>query len=395
MKKTLLALLFATTMIATSCGGNTKPAETPSKTEDTDKKENTENKSDENEKKEEATNESTSEKSSLDELYDSVDKEVAKNYQATMITDVGGVNDAGFNQSSWEGLQELNSRLGVKVSYLESHQESDFRPNFEKQIDSGSHFVWSMGFGMADATKQIAQDYPEVNFAIIDIVYDEETLKNNPNLTGVMIYAQDASFEVGYAAALATKSGKVGFVGGMKGTVIDQFEYGYRAGVAYANKETGKNVEVDVQYVESFADQAKGKAIATKMMQNGCDIVYHGAGQAGLGVIEAAKEQGKMYIGCDRDQSDVAPDNVFTSALKKCNIALQETTLRKLKGEEIGGKNLYYGIKEGASGIPTENKNMDKEIYEKTMLVEQKIKSGEIVPAYNKETYDEFVKNLK
>ena len=387
MKKTLLALLFATTIISTSCGGNNESKDVSNKDNKVE-----EAKKEENDKKEEVSSEG---ENSLEDLYNKVDKEKAKNFQATLVTDVGGVNDASFNQLSWEGLQELNSRVGVKVAYLESGQESDFRPNIEKQIDNGSNFVWSMGFPMADATREVAKDYADINFAIIDIVYDDEVLKECPNLTGVMIYAQESAFEVGYAAALSTKSDKVGFVGGIKNTVIDQFEYGYRSGVAYANKETGKNVEVDVQYVESFADQAKGKAIATKMMQNGCDIVYHGAGQAGLGVIEAAKEQGKMFIGCDRDQSDLAPDNILTSSLKKCNIAVQETTLKLINGEQVGGKNLYYGLKENAAGITENNKNMDKEVYEKTMLVEQKIKNGEIVPGYNKETYDEFIKNLK
>ena len=377
MKKTFLALLFATVLIGTSCGGNnTQTNVTESKKEDV---------------KFESTG-----IESLDKLYNSVDSEILKEIEPiTMVTSIGGINDASFNQSSWDGLENLGKILDVKVGYLESNQSSDFKPNLEKQADTGSKLIWTMGFTMADETKNAAKDYPEVNFAIIDKEYDEETLKECPNLTGVMFRAQECSFEVGYAAALATKTGKVGFVGGIGGNIIDQFEYGYRSGVAYANKETGKNVQVDVQYAESFSDQAKAKAIATKMMQNDCDIVFHAAGQAGLGVIEAAKEQGKMYIGCDKDQSSIAPEYAFTSAVKRCDIALQETTLRKLNGENIGGKNLYYGAKESATGIPTENKNMDKEVYDKTMLIDEKIKNGEIEPAYNKSTYDEFLKKLK
>ena len=276
-----------------------------------------------------------------------------KEYKVAMVTDTGGVNDQSFNQSSWEGLQSLEkNNKGVKVSYLESKQESDYATNLDKTVDSGNKLVWGIGFAMADAITKAAQSNPDVNYAIVDNDYGDKT---PANVTGVMFKAQEPSFMVGYVAAKTTKTNKVGFVGGIKGNIIDQFQYGYQAGVQYAAKELGKEITVDVQYAESFADASKGKAIANKMFSSGCDIVFHAAGGVGVGVIEAAKESNKFAIGVDRDQAYLAPDNVLTSALKLANVAVENLSKEAMSGNKIGGKTYTYGLKENAVGIPTEN----------------------------------------
>lgn len=305
-------------------------------------------------------------------------------FKVGMVTDTGGVNDQSFNQSAWEGLQAFGTSTGADVSYLESTQETDYAPNLDKQVDEGKNLIWGIGFAMADAILTSAETNPDVNFAIIDNAY--ETTPSN--VTGVMFRAQEPSFVVGYVAGLTTKTGKVGFVGGMTGNIIDQFEYGYRAGVDYAAKELGKTITVDVQYADSFSDSAKGKAIATKMFSDGCDIVFHAAGGVGVGVIEAAKEAGKFAIGVDRDQAYLAPENVLTSALKKVNVAIELVSTEAMNGTAIGGQTYNYGLAEDAVGIPENNPNMDPAVYEKAMAVEDLIKDGTIVPAFNKETYE-------
>ena len=185
----------------------------------------------------------------------------------------------------------------------------------------------AFGFAMADATLKAAKDNPNTQFAIIDNGNDSQV----SNFTGVMFRAQEPSFVVGYIAARTTKTGKVGFVGGISSALIDQFEYGYRGGVAYANKEKGTNVEISAQYAESFSDAAKGKAIANSMYSDGCDIVFHAAGGVGTGVIEAAKDANKLAIGVDRDQAYLAPENVLTSALKRVNVAIVEISEKILR----------------------------------------------------------------
>lgn len=362
MRKKMLALLMVMalgTATLVGCGGNS-------------------NSTDSNDAK-------TEQDANKDDSKDGEDSKKS-DFSVSMVTDTGGVNDQSFNQSAWEGLQEFEKKTGAKVSYLESTQESDYAPNLDKQVEEGKNLVWGIGFAMADAVKESAEMNPEVHYAIIDNAYEETP----ENLTGVVFNAQDPSFMVGYVAALSTKADKVGFVGGMHSNVIDQFEYGYRAGVAYGAKELGKDIDVKIQYAESFSDSAKGKAIATKMYSDGCDIVFHAAGNVGTGVIEAAKEAGKFAIGVDRDQSDLAPENVLTSALKLVNVAIELVSEKAMNGEEIGGKTYTFGLAEGAVGIPENNPNMDKEVYEKTMAIKDKIANKEITPPYNEETFNDF-----
>lgn len=309
-------------------------------------------------------------------------------YVIGMVTDTGGVNDKSFNQSAWEGLQELKANTGADVTYLESTQESDYATNLDKEVDEGKNLIWGVGFAMADAVKEAAEMNDDINFGIIDNVYDEIP----ENVTCLSFSGQDPSFLVGYAAGLTTKTDSVGFVGGISSDIIDQFEFGYRAGVEYAAKELGKEIKVDVQYADSFTDSAKGKAIATTMFSNGADIVFHAAGGVGTGVIEAAVEANKFAIGVDSDQLSLAPKNVLTSALKRVDVAVCDVSQKLMDGEDIGGQTYNYDLTNGGVGIPEENPNMDKEVYKKTIELQDKVAAGEITVPYNEATYKEFNK---
>lgn len=311
----------------------------------------------------------------------------ATDFRINMVSDIGGVNDQSFNQSAWEGLQELRDQYGVKVGYLESIQEADYVSNLDKMVDQGSDLVWGVGFTMASAIESAANMNTEQLFGIIDHSYGDET---PDNVVGLMFRAQEASFLVGYAAGKTTETNKVGFVGGISSDILDQFEYGYRAGVAYAAEELGTEIEVAVQYAESFSDAAKGKAIATKMYSDGCDIIFHAAGNAGNGVIEGAKDAGKLVIGVDRDQYDLAPDNMLTSAIKRVSDAVVLISEDLMNGTDIGGKVYECGLTENSVGIPTENPNMDPAVYEATMQVQQQIIDGTIEVPYNADTFAAF-----
>ncbi|WP_028263701.1 BMP family ABC transporter substrate-binding protein [Atopobium fossor] len=310
-------------------------------------------------------------------------------YKISMITDTGGVNDQSFNQSSWEGLEQLKKDKGWNVNYLESKQESDYASNLDKAVDDEANLIWGIGFAMADAVADVAAKNKDVQFAIIDNAYETPA----ENLTGVTFRAQEPSFMVGYIAARTTKTNKVGFVGGISGVVISQFDYGYKAGIAYANKENGTNVEVLTQYADSFTDSAKGKAIASKMFSDGCDIVFHAAGGVGAGVIEAAKEANKFAIGVDRDQAYLAPDNVLTSALKKVDKAIVEVST-EIQGGAKGGRNIELGAAEGCVGIPEDHPHIDDAVYKAALEFEGKFKDGSIVAPMNQEKYDEYVAAL-
>ncbi len=303
--------------------------------------------------------------------------------KVAMVTDVGGVHDQSFNQSAWEGLEKAQIDLGVKGSYLESKQDADYAPNIETLLDAGNDLIWGIGFKMGDTILQEAKNNPDQKYAIIDYAY-ADTPKN---LVGVVFKAEQSSFLVGYIAGKMTKTGTVGFVGGIEGNVIDAFDYGYQAGVKYANPD----VKILRQYAESFTDSAKGKAIANQMYQDGADIVFHAAGGVGDGVIEAAKEQGKYAIGVDRDQNSLAPDNVITSAMKRVDNGIYNITKMLKEGNFPGGTTVVLGLKEGGVDIaPSSSKHVPKDILDEVAKLKQQIMDGKIVVPYNKDTFDKF-----
>lgn len=307
--------------------------------------------------------------------------EKSDHIRIAICTDVGGVNDQSFNQSAWEGLLKAQKDFDVKISYLESNQDADYKPNMETLLDAGNDLIAGIGFKMKDLMIELANLNPEQKYAGIDCWFEGPS----ENLIGVNFKEQEPSFLVGYIAGKMSKTGKVGFVGGMDFPVIHKFHYGFLAGV----KEADPNCDILVQYADSFTDAAKGKAIANQMYKNGADIIFHAAGAVGDGVIEAAKEQDKFAIGVDRDQSHLAPDNVLTSAMKRVDNAMYNLTKSLVSEEFPGGSNVIYGLKEGGVGIaPTSDRLVPQEILDEVKTLEGKIISGEIIPPASKNEWD-------
>ena len=315
---------------------------------------------------------------------------VAAGRKVGIVTDVGGIDDESFNQGAWEGMQNLALSTGADISYLESGSEADFAPNLRSLTDSGCELCWGVGYSCADALLECAKENPDVHYAIVDSSYDDIP----DNVTGVVFRAQEPSFLVGYIAAAVSRSGKVGFVGGVKSDLIDQFQYGYMAGAQYAASLFGKDVAMDIEYADSYTDPERGYEIATGMFRNGCDVVYHAAGFTGTGVIEAAAENRRFVIGVDRDQSYLAPKYVLTSALKNVNVAVEKVSASYLAGEDIGGRNLSFGLTEGAVGIPEDHPNLRDEIYDSVLRLEDKIKAGNLKVPSNESEYTQFVAGL-
>ena len=311
-------------------------------------------------------------------------------YRVAMVTDIGGVDDQGFNQSAWDGLEALKSATGTSVSFVESQSEEDFMPNFTELAENGYTLCWGVGYQCADALLTVAEKYPEVNFAIIDNAYETPP----ENVTSVVFRAQESSFVVGYIAASVTKTNSVGFVGGVQSDIIDQFQYGYEAGVAYANHLHHKNVTVSVEYVGNFYDSVSGGRIADTMYGDGCDVIYAAAGGAGLGVIESAGKNGHYVIGVDKDQAYLDPEHVLSSGMKKVDVAILRVSQDYEQGRPIGGKTLSFGMAEGAVGIPENHENYSDEIYDAAIGLCDEIKAGKLVPPANEEEYRAFVTGL-
>lgn len=318
-----------------------------------------------------------------------------KTFSVGMVTDTGGVNDQSFNQSAWEGLQQFKTdNNGVSVKYLESTQSADYSPNLTQFANNNYNLVWGIGYLMADAITTAAKAYPDTKFAIIDDSVD----KTPSNLSCVVFKAQESSFLVGYIAALKTKTNHVGFIGGIKGNVIDQFQYGYQAGVDYGASTLGKTIKVDVQYANSFSDAALGKGIAQSMYSKGADIIFAAAGNVGQGLITESKDENKLCIGVDKDQSSLAPNNMLSSAMKNVGKAVQIISKKVEDGENVGGQTFTYGIKDDCVGVPYTDqakKMCGEDVLNKTKDVQKQIADGKITPPYNKATYDNYFKTLK
>ena len=282
------------------------------------------------------------------------------NIKVGMVSDVGGINDESFNQSAYEGLQQAEKDLGIEIKVIESKQASEYLGNIETLADEGMDLIIGVGNTMAADIKTQAENYPEQQFAIIDETYDEIP----ENVTPILFKENEASYLTGLIAGKMTETNNVGFIGGMDNTVISRFLYGYMAGV----KEANKDAEINVQYAGTFADAAKG---------------------TGLGAIESSKEQNKYAIGVDKDQSDLAPKNVITSALKKVNVGVYDTVKELVNGNLDGGEAKVYGLKQNGVGIPETTKNLvSQEIIDYVNDIIEKIKNGNIEVPETKEEYD-------
>jgi basic membrane protein A len=313
-------------------------------------------------------------------------------FSLAMVTDAGGINDRSFNTSSWQGMREFAERTNSGIRYVESIQSSDYFTNIDKLGDENVDLIFGIGFTFSDAILRASEVNPELHYAIVDFSYGDST---PDNVTGLVFRSEESSFLAGYVAGMTSKKHMVGFVGGMSGIVIDQFEYGYKAGVDYAAKERGTHIDVKVQYAESFSDSAKGKAIALKMFSEGCDIVFHAAGCAGVGVIEAAKETGCFAIGVDMDQSYLAPKNVLTSAMKNVGKAVDMIATDMMNGKTIGGKTFSYGLSEECVGLPLKHTNYDGKVYSDALKLQEKITSGEIHVPKDSASYKQYTYELE
>ena len=295
-----------------------------------------------------------------------------------LITDVGGVNDGSFNQSSWEGLEKAGEDLGVTVNYLESATDADYQPNMETFVDEDYDLIISVGYMLADATKEAAEANPDTKFAIID-----DSSIDLPNVTSLMFKAELASYLVGYVAGLTTKTNNIGFVVGMTNETMNQFGYGYCAGAIDANPD----ITVQQFNANSFADSATGKSMANTAITNGADIVFQAAGATGLGVIEACQEAGVYAIGVDSDQSSIAPKTVLTSAMKRVDTAVYDAVQELIDGKLEGGVETFDLAAGGVDIAPSQDLISD-DVIKAVDDVKEKIISGDVVVPDNKDDFE-------
>jgi basic membrane protein A and related proteins len=302
-----------------------------------------------------------------------------------LVLDIGGLGDQSFNDSAYAGLQRAKKDLGVKTETLESNAATDYVNNITQLADSGYTPVVAVGFLMTDAVNEIAPQYPETDFAIVDSVVEPK------NAVSLVFREQEGSYLAGVVAGLMTQEKTdytnpddkiVGFLGGQESDLIAKFQAGYEAGV----ESVCPDCEVIVQYAgttpEAFADPAKGKEISLQQINEGADIIYHASGGTGAGLFDAAKDKGIFAIGVDSDQAKLVPDApILTSVLKRVDNAVYQTIQDANDGNFPGGEVIDLGLKENGLSLAPFGRFEDdvpQEVKDEVKKAQQGIISGDI-----------------
>jgi basic membrane protein A and related proteins len=286
-----------------------------------------------------------------------------------LVTDIGGLNDRGFNQLAFQGLKQAESDLGVEIRALESKSDADYIPNLEQLANDGFDLIISVGFLMTEATQQAAQAYPDTTFAIVDSAFEEGI----PNAQGLLFKEQEAGYLVGYMAGLVTKTNTIGSVGGQKIPPVDRFIAGFQKGAKDANPD----VQTLNGYSQDFVDQAKCKEVALDQLNRKADVIFQVAGGCGLGALDAAKQEGAWGIGVDADQAFLG-DHVLTSALKRVDVAVFKTIESVVNGDFEGGGVTTFGLEDDGVGLGDTSKNAPADAVEQTEAQVDKIVGGEV-----------------
>jgi len=280
----------------------------------------------------------------------------ARKFKVGMVSDVGGIDDASFNQNTWKGLQDAQEQLGVEAKFLESQAQADYENNITEFAEQGYDMIITVGFLLGDATYKMAKQYPDVKFAIVDFPSGGE---ETPNLQGILFNVDEASFPVGYVAAamadqLDPDDPMVAYIGGMQIPPVEQFIVAYEAGVKYYNEKYGKGVKFTGVYVGDFEAPDQGKLQANSLIDEGADIIMGVGGKTGNGGIAAAKERGKWGVGVDVDQYYTLPnekDILVTSTMKRFDKAMFTVIKSAVEGTFEGGTNYIATMENEGVGM--------------------------------------------
>jgi basic membrane protein A and related proteins len=296
-------------------------------------------------------------------------------FKPAVVFDMGGKFDKSFNEGVWEGVKKFTEETGTEIMEFEVTNETQREQAIRRMAERGATIVLGVGFAQADAIDKVAAEYPDTDFAIIDVNW-----LDRPNLRQYSFKEHEGSYLVGVAAALASEGGKVGFVGGMDIPLIRKFLCGYKQGV--------KAADADVEILENMTgttpaawnDPAKGAELAQGQIDRGADVIYHAAGGTGMGVIRAAAEADKLAIGVDSNQNAIAPGHVLTSMLKRVDVAAYDTLKDAMAGEFTPGLVTLGLAEEGVDWAVDANNEpiLTDEIKAAVAEAKEKIISGEI-----------------
>lgn len=304
-----------------------------------------------------------------------------KGVRVGLVFDVGGLGDKSFNDAAYLGLERAADELGVGMAYVEPGDGFDRESALRLLAWADFDLVIGVGFIFTDDMRELAAKFPHVKFACIDYSVIPGQPPPPPNLVGLRFREHEGAFLAGALAGLVTRTGRVGFVGGMQIPLIRKFEVGYAAGV----REVCPTCEVYAAYAgtdpKAFADPTTGKELALAQYGRGADIVFHASGKTGAGVFNAARERGRFAIGVDADQFHEAPCCVLTSMVKGVDVSVYETVKAVVEGRFVGGVRELGLAEAGVDYIYDDNNRrwISDEVRRKVEAIRARIIAGEIV----------------
>lgn len=270
-----------------------------------------------------------------------------KNFKVGLVTDIGGLNDHGFNHLAYVGLTRAEQQLGIQGRVLTSSSGADYLPNLTTLAQQGYNLVIPVGFLMANATDAVAKQFPNVKFAMVDSDATQEA-GDPKNIEGLLFEEQQAGYLAGYLAGLYAKAHgykTISSVGGQKIPPVDHYIAGYQAGA----KAADPGITTLNGYSQDFTDESKCKEVALNQIAQGSKVVFQVAGGCGLGALSAAQQQGVQGIGVDADQAYLG-SYILTSAEKKVDVAVFNAIKNAMHGQFAAGGNVINNIANGGIG---------------------------------------------
>ena len=254
----------------------------------------------------------------------------AAHAEPAVIYDMGGKFDKSFNQAGYDGAERWKKESGKAYLEFEISNPTQREQAKRRMAERGADPIVGIGFRQGSAVEKVAKDFPKLKFAIIDSVVAL------PNVQSIVFKEHEGSFLVGMMAALASKSGKVGFVGGMDIPLIRRFQSGFEQGAKYANPSAQVSGNMTGTTPAAWNDPSRGAELAKAQFAGGVDVIFAAAGGTGLGVYQAAKDAGKLAIGVDSNQNHLQPGTMLTSMVKRVDVAVY---------------NAFKGIKPGVTSL--------------------------------------------
>ena len=292
-----------------------------------------------------------------------------------VIYDAGGKFDKSFNELAFDSAMRVVNELGWDIVEFEAANNTQIEQGMRKVADRGATLIVAMGFAQADAVAAVAPDYPNINFVNVDVCWLDDPAGN---IYQACYREHEGSFLVGMIAAMASESGKVGFVGGMDIPLIRKFQGGYEQGALYANPDIEIYSNMTGTTPEAWNNPTKGAELAKAQIDKGADVVYQAAGATGIGVLQAAADAGIIGVGVDTNQNWMHPGSMLTSMLKRLDLAIVEQAEKTAAGT-FEPAIVVLGLAEGMVGYAAEDGMVTDEMAAAVAAASAEIISGGIV----------------